>query len=148
MLNPIAVHNHFNNLPAGFDQSCLRQHVTLCVALAVGSQVLLPPADVPEQNLQPYFFDNIEQFQACMYDINEIIPFEVDRAQQLAFKIYRRRYEIAYCCQPMDLLHGDKMFGDVFRSLVPEMDNLCLDSSKIADTVEMFKSHIEKKEAA
>lgn len=147
MLNPIAVHNHFNNLPAGFDQSCLRQHVTLCIALAVGSQVHLPPADVPEQGLQAYFFENIEQYQACMYDINEIIPFETDRAQQLAFKIYQRRYEIAYHCQPMDLLHGDKMFGDVFCNLVPEFDKLCLDSGKISDTVAMLKAQIEKEVA-
>lgn len=147
MLNPIAVHNHFNNVPSGFDQTCLRQHVALCIALAVGSQVHLPPADVPEQGLQAYFFENIEQYQAVMYEINEIIPFEVDRAQQIAFKIYQRRYEIAYCCSPLDLIHDGRMFGDLFNNLVPEFSQLCIDSGKVSETIALFKSQFEKEAA-
>lgn len=147
MLNPIAVHGHFNNLPSGFDQTCLRQHVTVCIAMAVGSSVHLPGAEVPVSGLQGYFFDNIEQYQSCMYEINEIIPFELDRALQLAYKIYHRRYEIAYDCSPMDLLHGDKMFGSVFSNMVPEFDKLCLDAAKITETVNLLKSQIVKEAA-
>lgn len=144
MLNPIAVSNHFQNLPSGFDQSCLRQHVTVIIALAAGSKAQLPPADVPREQLKGYFFDNLGPWQGVMYEINEVIPFEVDRAQQLAYKIFERRYDIAYNCCAMDLLHGDKMFGDVFRNAVPEFDNLCIDSGKIVETIHLFESQFEK----
>ena len=147
MLNPIATHSHFHETPTGFDAAVMRQHVTVLVAIAVGIHLPLPGAEVDNAALQSFFYENAGQYKSVMFEINEVVPFEVDRAQQLAAKIYQRRFDLAYRPTPLNVLSPENPFSEIFIQMVPEFDKLHIMPQKIALTVQLFESQFGKEAA-
>lgn len=142
-MNPLSVHKHFHAVPEGYDIGKISQRTTCAVGLAIGAMVQLPGADVTRTNLRNYFMDNSTVLRQVAFEINETVPFNVDRAVDYGYRVFEQRYSIAHFCEPHDLLEPFQI-----ENHAPEFGECCIDRSTLAKTMECLREGVREKTGA
>lgn len=146
-MNPIRIHEHFNKTPEGFDISKLRQRTTCLVGLAFGAMAVLPAGEVDRSQLRQYYMDNIGTLRAIGFEVNETVPFNVDRAVDYGFRIYERRWDIANFCNPIELFHPE-VFSQQLEAAIPELKECGIDNEIMQATIRHLREILAEKTGA
>lgn len=142
-MNPLAVHQHFNATPEGFDVGKVSQRTTCMIGMAMGALVPLPGAEVTRTNLRNYFMDNSDVLRKVMFEVNETVPYNVDRAIDYGYRVFEQRYSIAHFCEPHDLLEPFN-----FAHHAPEFGDCCVDRAAVAKTMQCLSDGVREKTGA
>lgn len=141
-MNPVEIHSTFSALPEGVGQDKLRQRTCCLLGLAAGTMVPLPAAETSPNDLRTYFTENSGVIRSAMFKVNEVIPFDVDRALEYGFRIFERRYSLAYNCCPHEMF-APNLFAQTLGRHIPEFEGLGIGSTPIAEAIDCLKSCIE-----
>lgn len=134
-MNPVAIATQFSVMPEGVPVENRRQRVTVVLAMAAAIATPMPSSPIANGDLRAYFNENgcTDKF----FDINEAIPYDVDRAQEYAFRLYERRYNLAFNTKASDLLKLTP-FSQTLLELMPEYEGLQIQNGEVADAVQLL----------
>jgi len=118
-MNTLAIAQELSALPDGVLMEHRRQRITSQLGLATGLVVQLPGSELPPGELREFFSANVEQVSDVLFQINEAIPFSVDRAIEVGYRVWEKRHELAYTPRAEFIFQG----YDVCN-LVPELDQV------------------------
>lgn len=142
-MNALKIHGHFNATPEGFDIGKVSQRTCCQIGMALGAIVPLPGAEVSRTDLRNYYMDNSKVLREVAFDINEVVPFNVDRAVDYGYRVYARRYELAHFCHPHDLLEPMNTADHI-----PEFEECALDRETLAKTITCLRDGVAEKTGA
>lgn len=137
-MNVMKINEVFGEIPEGFLMEKRRMRVTAILGLATSVVLPLPAAEVAGDELRTFFNTSFEAVHDLMYKINEVVPFDVDRATEYAFQIWKRRYDLVFNPNP-HCLFGTDAFGGTLYSVVPELDELCVGADPVINAVRFLK---------
>lgn len=140
-MNPVSIHALFTATPEGFDTGKLRQRTCCLVSFAMGALVPLPGAEINRAELRNYFMENSAMLRKCAVEINETVPFNLDRALDYAYWVFERRYDVAHFCRPTELLDGGS-FKAKLESCIPEYNECAVDGAAVDAVIKCFREFI------
>ncbi|MNG05991.1 hypothetical protein D3C85_512950 [compost metagenome] len=118
-MNKLAIAQELAVLPDGVMIEQRRQRITAQLGLATGLIVPLSGSELPPGEQRNYFYANVEEVQSVLGQINECIPFAVDRAVEIGYRVWASRHELAFRPRAADLFTGD-----CFAEVAPEVREL------------------------
>lgn len=135
-MNPLAITEHFA-LPEGVAMDKQRQRTSALIALAL--PVLVPvPTQAIDGSPRDYFFSQVAGIRDVMFKINEVVPFDVDRALECGYALWNRRYEIALKPSP-HMLFGTGPFAVSLATVIPELDSLGCNQDSVDRVISLLK---------
>jgi len=140
-MNPMKVSEQFA-MPEGTGLEKQRQYVTACIGMALAILVPVPTQEIEGQSGRDYFFANAQGLRDTMFKVNEVVPFDVDRALESGYALWSRRYEIALKPTPSDLFTSYD-FRVVVSQHIPELSDLPVDVARVGSTVAFLKECTE-----
>jgi hypothetical protein len=105
-MNKLAIAQELAVLPEGIMIESRRQRITAQLGLATGLIVPLSGSELPPGEQRNYFYANVEQVQSVLDQINECIPFSVDRAVEIGYRVWADRHEKAFRPKAIDIFAG------------------------------------------
>ena len=141
-MNQLKVHEHFATVPEGTDIGKVGLRTCCLVGLAIGAMTPLPSQQVHSAELRKYFMENSNVLREVAFDINEVVSFNVDRATEYAYRVYQKRYEVAFDCNPY------RSFGPIATALgdySPELESVGIESAAVAKTIECLREGVREK---
>lgn len=132
-MNSLSIAQELSALPDGVLIENRRQRITVQLGLAVGIVMALPAAQLPSGELRAYFGNNVGEVRTVLGQINEAIPLTLDRAVELGYRVWVKRYECAYAPKASDLFSGNCL-GDI----VPEIGELKITAQDVQRGVAML----------
>ena len=85
---------------------------------------------------------NVADLRNTMYQINEVSPFDVDRAVEYGFQLYTRRYQLIHTCC-IDELVGESPFAATLAKVMPEYATSGVNRYKITQAVNHLRADAE-----
>jgi hypothetical protein len=95
-MNKLAIAQELAELPDGVMIENRRQRITAQLGLAVGLIVPLPGTELPPGEQRNFYYANVEEVASVLSQINECIPFNVDRAVETGYRVWECRLEQAF----------------------------------------------------
>jgi len=111
-MNYIKLAEQLSQLPEGVSAENRQLRITAILALAASMAVPMAGTELTAQAQEGYFYDNAEPLRKQLFALNETIPFNVDRAVEVAGKIWRKRYNLAFNPLPGQLLVPLDLVGE------------------------------------
>jgi len=137
-MNAINIVSTLSAMPEGITVENRRQRVTVVLALACALVVPMPSSPISQGDLRGYFKENADSCRAALFEINEALPFDVDRACEYAFRLYERRYNIAFNTKASDLLQIAP-FSQTLLELMPEIETLKIQNAEVFEAVNLLR---------
>lgn len=116
-MNTLAIAQELSTLPEGVLMENRRMRITSQLGLAAGLAVPLPGSELPPGELRNYYNANAEAVCTVLYQINEAIGFNPDRALELGYRVWEQRHSQAYTPKATDIFAGYNL-----RDLLPEFE--------------------------
>jgi len=95
-MNKFAIAQELSVLPDGIMIENRRQRITAQLGLATGLIVPMPSTEVPPGEMRNFYYANVEEVQSVLDQINECIPFSVERAVETGYRVWATRFEQAF----------------------------------------------------
>jgi hypothetical protein len=133
-MNKLAIAQELAVLPDGVMIEQRRQRITAQLGLATGIIVPLPSNELPPGELRNYFYANAEQVQSVLDQINECIPFAVDRSMEIGYRVWACRHEKAFRPKALDLYEGNDV-----RVIAPETTELLITAEDVERAVALIR---------
>jgi hypothetical protein len=133
-MNKLAIAQELAVLPDGIMIENRRQRITAQLGLASGLIVPLSGTELPPGEQRNYFYANAEEIQSVLYQINECIPFMVERSMEIGYRVWAQRHEQAFRPKALDLYEG----GCV-RAITPEATELLLTAADVERGVALIR---------
>lgn len=133
-MNKLAIAQELAVLPDGVMIEQRRQRITAQLGLATGLIVPLPGSELPPGEQRNYFYANVEQVQSVLDQINECIPFAVDRAIEIGYRAWADRHEKAFRPKALDLFAGY-----VIPDIAPEVIDLRITAADVERSVVLIR---------
>lgn len=146
-MNQLKVHEHFNAIPEGTSIDKIGKRTCCLIGLAIGALAPLPGNLVHTAEVRRYFMENSVVLREVAFDINEVVSFNVDRATEYAYRVYQRRYDIAFDCNPMELF-APVAFAAAVEEHMPEVKDCAIDLTSVAKTMECLREGVKEKTGA
>lgn len=116
----IKLAEQLTRLPEGVVLENSRLRTTAIVALAASLCVPMTGNDLNAAAQEDFFYNNAEALRRELFEINEVTPYNVDRAIEVAGKVWRKRYNLAYNPWPAQLLSPVDLVGEFLPEIHPE----------------------------
>lgn len=133
-MNKFAIAQELAVLPDGIMIESRRQRLTAQLGLAAALIVPLPSTELPAGELRNFFYANVEEVQSVLDQINECIPFSVDRAVETGYRAWAIRHQLAFQPKAADLFRGD-----AFVDVAPEVSTLKILPMDVERAVAMIR---------
>lgn len=133
-MNKLAIAQELAVLPDGIMIENRRQRITAQLGLATGLIVPLSSTELPPGEQRNYFYANAEEIQSVLYQINECIPFMVERSLEIGYRVWADRHEKAFRPKALDLYDGE-----VVRTIAPEASQLLITAAEVERAVAMIR---------
>lgn len=117
------------------------QRMSALLGLAVAGLATLPTAPIPADSCRLVFNNDQASVRGVLFQINEVIPFDVDKAMEIAFRIWERRYALVYSCFVTELT-GDSVFVGTVDKLIPNYSELGIGYIPIKEAMDFLRSEI------
>lgn len=138
-MNPLKINSLVTSLTEGVEIENRRYLLACVLGAAVATLVPLPGAPIVEGGLRDYFTQNVSELRSSMFQVNEVAPFDVDRAIEYGFQLWQRRYNLVYTCSILELC-GDTPFAATLLKVMPEHATCGIDAYKINQAVNILKA--------
>ena len=133
-MNKLAIAQELASLPDGVMIENRRQRITAQLGLASGLIVPVSSTELPPGEQRNYFYANVEEVQSILYQINECIPFHVERSLEIGYRVWADRHEKTFRPKAMDL------YGEAtIRAITPEATNLLITAEDVERGVAMIR---------
>lgn len=123
-MNPIKINALFGETPEGVPFEKRNHRLTVLFGIAAASVINLPGTPVENNAVRGFFFSNASAVSDALFRINETVPFNVDRALEIGYVLFARRYEIAYRIQPIWFVAEGNPLHDELIRVAPEVAEL------------------------
>lgn len=133
-MNKLAIAQELASLPDGIMIENRRQRITAQLGLASGLIIPLPSTELVPGEQRNFFYANAEEVQSVLYQINECIPFMVERSLEIGYRVWATRHEKAFRPKAMDLYEGN-----VIRVITPEATELLITAEDIERGAAMIR---------
>lgn len=140
-MNPITVQNVLGDVPEGVAIDDRRLRLTAVLGLAMATIVPLPTEGLAQMERRQFFNENAGYARDQLFEINEVMPFSVDRAMDYGFRVWSMRYNFAYDPSPVLLLCPNAAVAEV-TAIIPEIDKLCVSPENVRLAAELIKSAV------
>lgn len=137
-MNIVKVVSHLSNMPEGMGVELRRQRATVLLGLGMSLAIPLPGSPVEPTMLRNYFQEQTTAMRDNLFKINEALPMDVDRSCEYAFRLYERRYQLAFSPKVSDLLSGTP-FSGLMSELVQEFSNLAITNGEVQDAIVILR---------
>jgi hypothetical protein len=141
-MNPLKINSMVQALCEGTPIENRRKLLACVLGAASASLVSIPSAPIAEGQLRDYFMQNVADVKATLYQINEVAPFDVERAISYAFCLFERRYGLVHKCCIAELC-GENLFKGTLDKVMPEHEDCGLDVYKVKQAVNILKADAE-----
>lgn len=133
-MNTLAIAQELSALPDGVLMEHRRQRITAQLGLATGLVVQLPGSELPPGELREFYNANVEQVSDVLFQINEAIPFSVDRAVEVGYRVWEQRHNLAYAPKASYVYCG----FDV-DNLVPELGQVKVSQDDVDRAIALLR---------
>lgn len=133
-MNTLAIAQELSELPEGVLMEHRRQRITSQLGLATGLVVQLPGSELPPGELREFYTANVEQVSDVLFKINEAIPFNVERAIEVGYRVWEKRHELAYAPRASFVFQGYDI-----GNLVPELDQVKVSVNDVDRAVALIR---------
>ncbi|MNE77893.1 hypothetical protein D3C80_1742490 [compost metagenome] len=141
-MNPLKVNALVATLTEGTAIENRRYLLASVMGCAAATLVNLPSSPLQDSAVRDYYTQNVSEVRSTMYQINEVAPFDVDRAVEYGFQLWSRRYQLVYgCC--IDELVGEAPFAATLIKVMPEYAESGVTKYKITQAVNILKADAE-----
>lgn len=140
-MNPLKINAMFGSVPENVPMENRAQRLTALLGMAMSIVVPLPTQILEDGKVRSYFYENASAIRDVLFKINEVAPFDVDRACEYGHCLFAQRYNLAYKPNAHQLF-GTGPYGVVLNDVIPEVSNLGVGAQPVDDAVAFLREAV------
>lgn len=139
-MNHIQIHNTFSDLPEGVSEEKRHVRLTAVLGIALGVMSQMPTAFVDQNNIRSWFYENIAAYRQRLCEINEVFYFDLDRAMEYGFCVFKIRYAFMFNTNA-GMFVGNYDVKANLAATIPEIQDQQVDSSSVEKAIAFLQAN-------